>query len=73
VYRGWPGSAHDARVFVHSSLGTSNRLLPDARKTIEGTEVPLYIVGYSAYSLLKWLMKSFQHTVLLTSNIACGS
>jgi len=62
VYTGWPNSVHDTRVFAHSSLyklGTSNRLLPDTRKTIEGTEVPLYIVGDSAYPLLTWLMKPF--------------
>ena len=64
VYTGWPGSVHDAWVFAYSSLytlGTNNKLLPDTRKVIKGTEVPLYIIGDSAYPLLTWLMKSFPH------------
>ena len=64
VYTGWPGSVHDARVFAHSSLyklGTTNRLFPDTKQVIEGTEVPVYIVGDSAYPLLTWLMKPFPH------------
>ena len=54
---------HDTWIFAHSlyKLGTNNKLLPDTRKVIEGTEVPLYIVGDSAYPLLTWLMKPFPH------------
>ena len=50
VYTGWPGSVHDTQVFAHSSLcklGTNNKLLPDTRKVIEGTEIPLCIVALS--------------------------
>lgn len=69
VYTGWPGSVHDARVFAHSTLynlGTSNKLSPNTTKVIEGTEVPLYIVGDSAYPLLTWLMKPFPHNSYLS-------
>ena len=62
VHTGWPGSVHDVRVFAHSSLyklGVDNKLLPDTRRVIEGTEIPLYFVGDSAYPLLTWLMKPF--------------
>lgn len=54
VYTGWPGSVNDARVFAHSTLhqlGTDNKLLPDLRKVIEGTD----------YLFLTWLMKPFPH------------
>ena len=61
VCTGWSGSVHGTWVFAHSTLynlGTSNKLLPNTTKVIEGTEVPLYIVGDS---LLTWLMKPFLH------------
>ena len=69
VYTGWPGSVHDARVFAHSSLfnlGVDNKLLPNTRRVIEGTEVPLYLIGDSAYPLLTWLMKPFPHNESLS-------
>jgi len=70
VYTGWPGSVHDARVFAHSSLyklGVNNRLLPDTKQSIGGTEVPLYLIGDSAYPMLTWLMKPFPHNSSLSA------
>ena len=70
VYTGWPGSVHDARVFAHSSLyklGVNNRLLPDNKKSIEGTEMPLYLIGDSAYPMITWLMKPFPHNGSLSA------
>ena len=63
VYTGWPGSVHDARVFAHSSLyrnGTNGTLLPPSHtRQISGVDLPLFLVGESAYPLLTWLMKPF--------------
>ena len=49
---GWPGSVHDARVFAHSNLYkkvTHKQLVPNNSVTISGVQVPLYIIGDSAY------------------------
>ena len=66
---GWAGSVHDARVFVHSPLYTQiteGRLLPNKTVTINKTEVPLFLIGNSAYPLQTWLMKPFPHNSNLT-------
>ena len=67
---GWPGSVHDARVFVHSALYNeieNNRILPNQTITISGTHIPLYMIGDSAYPLKSWLMKPFPHNTELTA------
>ena len=67
---GWPGSVHDARVFAHSSIYkniTDNNFLPDKSITLNGVNIPLYLIGDSAYSLQTWLMKPFTHGTNLTS------
>ena len=69
VYTGWPGSVHEAHVFAHSSLynlGVDNKLLPNTRRVIKGIEVPLYLIGDSAYPLLTWLIKPFPHNESLS-------
>ena len=62
VYIGWPGRVHDARVLGNSVLyqkGEDGTLLPDWKKAIAGTEVPLVVLGDPAYPLLPWLMKPY--------------
>ena len=60
---GWAGSVHDARVFVNSLIYkriTENNLHRDAEcRTITGKEIPVCIIGDSAYLINTWLMKSF--------------
>ena len=59
---GWPGKVHDARVLVNSSLyckANRGQLVPNWKRTINGTDVPLLILGDPAYPLLPWLMKPY--------------
>ena len=65
---GWPGSVHDARVLAHSALYNEiecNHILPNRTVSISGVDVPLYMIGDSAYPLKKWLMKPFAHNTYL--------
>ena len=67
---GWPGSVHDARVFAHSSLYekiTEKNLLPHKPMSVGSIDVPLYLIGDSAYPLQTWLMKPFTHGSALTT------
>lgn len=69
---GWPGSVHDARVFVHSPIYsqiTEEDLLPDKPMSINGINVPLFLIGDSAYPLQTWLMKPFPQSGVLTSEM----
>ena len=66
---GWPGSVHYARVFAHSSLYKEiehNKILPNKTISISGTNIPLYMIGNSAY---RFLRVAFQ--VLKISDITC--
>ena len=59
---GWPGSVHDARVLVNSSLfekAENELLLIGQEREIEGCTIPVFLIGGSAYPLLKWLLKPF--------------
>ena len=60
---GWPGSVHDARIFANSKIFrriTQDRLLADGgTRTILGCQVPICIIGDSAYPIQTWLMKPF--------------
>ena len=49
---GLPGSVHDARALVASQ----QKVLCGENVTISGTNVPIFIVGDSAYPLSTWLM-----------------
>ena len=67
---GWPGSVHDARVFAHSSIYekiSEKNLLPHRTISVGGVDIPLFLIGDSAYPLQTWLMKPFTHGSLLTS------
>ena len=63
---GWPGSVHDARVFINSLIYkkiTEDDILENEEvQTIGGCQVPVCIVGDSAYPLLSWVMKPFDDT-----------
>ena len=64
---GWPGSVHDARVFVHYKRITENHLIPDKTEQISSVDVPFYMIGDSAYLMLSWLMKPFSFNSDLTT------
>ena len=61
----WPGSAHDTRMFSSSNLFQSlrNGTIPQCRKvTVDGQpEVPICILGDTAYPVLPYLMKEFEN------------
>lgn len=62
IYAGWPGSVHYARVLVHSSFykkADAGQLLSPVTKTINGVNVPVYVIRDSAYQILPWLMKPY--------------
>nr|XP_055058042.1 uncharacterized protein LOC129442166 [Misgurnus anguillicaudatus] len=67
---GWPGSVHDARVFVNSGLyrkaqrGTLFPPIPSKR--IEGVDIPLLILADPAYPLLSWIQKPYSDNGHLT-------
>ena len=66
---GWPGGVHDARVLVNSMLykkGVDGTLMPESTRVIGGGQVPLYLIGDSAYPLQCWLMKPFPHNSQLS-------
>ena len=67
---GWPGSVHDAGVFAHCSpyeKVVGGELLPRRNVNINSVDVPLLLIGDSAYPLQSWLMKPFAHNNSLTS------
>lgn len=66
-----PGGEHDACVFALSTvfdLGLTGRLSPDWTETFEGVDVPLMILGDSAYPSFSWLMKPFPEGRGLTAH-----
>ena len=56
----WPGSVHNTKVFVNSSICKRLRSseLPEIFQTINNREVkiPNYLIGDPAYSLLQYYM-----------------
>ena len=70
TYVGWPGSVHDARVFVNSSLyrkAMNKESLQDNIRELNGTNVPVSLIGDAGYPLLQWLLKPFPYNTNLSS------
>ena len=73
VFAGFPGRAHDARVFANSPLSIAAERqrpkFPQRPRNIQrGGQVPLVLIGDPAYPLKEYLMKPFRHTVNITRN-----
>ena len=61
---GWPGSVHDARVLANSSIyrkASQKEILCSEMVKVDGTGIPIFLIGDSAYPWSSWLMKSFAH------------
>ena len=59
---GWPGSVHDARVLANSGIYKkyyNKEILQGDELCVDGCEIPVFLVGDSAYPLLPWLIKPF--------------
>ena len=62
----------DARVFVHSPIYSQiseQDLLPNKPMSVNGVNVPLFLIGDSAYPLQTWLVKPFSQRGVLTSDM----
>ena len=71
VYVGWPGSVHDARVFTNSSLyrkANNGELLQGDTLPVRGGNIPIYLIGDSAYPLLPWLLKPFPFSISMPTD-----
>ena len=67
---GWPGSVHDACVFVNSSLyrkAINGEILTGNELKISDKVVPLFLIGDSAYPLNSWLIKPFAYNTELSN------
>lgn len=70
---GWPGKCHDAYVFECSRLSRkleSGTFFPPITKNIQGVDIPPLIVGDSAYSLTRHIMKPFPEGTVRGPSVA---
>ena len=61
---GWPGSVHDARVCVNSAIhmkASQKEILDGESIKVHGTNIPIFLIGDSAYPQSTWLMKPFPY------------
>ena len=61
---GWPGSPCFGE--LHAIWGVNGTLMPESSRAIGSGQVPLYLIGDSAYPLQCWLMKPFPHNSQLS-------
>ena len=69
---GQPGKCHDAFVFESSKLFCklkNGTFYPDYTRIIEGQNIPVVILGDSAYPLNNFLMKPFQESLATINQI----
>ena len=69
LYIGWPGSVHDARVLANSGVyqkANNKEILQGDSMLVNDQDIPIFLVGDSAYPLLPWLIKPFAMTSSLT-------
>ena len=65
---GWPGSVHDTRVFANSSLYKNKEILTGCSIMLCNQEIPVFMVGDSAYPMNTWLLNPYAHSTALTAN-----
>ncbi|CAM4652467.1 unnamed protein product [Caretta caretta] len=59
---GWPGKVHDTRIFRNSGLFEQlqeGTYFPDQKITFGDVEMPIVILGDSAFPLIPWVMKPY--------------
>ena len=69
VYIRWPGRVRDTRVFINSSFYRemeSDTLFLNRKRTINGIDIHLLILGDPTYLALPWLMKSYPEHAHMT-------